>query len=81
MEAHNARLGFILFIVYSVIYTGFVLLNAFVPEIMEIKPVAGLNLAMLYGFTLIVFALLLALVYGVMCKTEGKETADSEGQK
>ena len=81
MEAYNARLGFILFIIYSVIYTGFVLLNAFAPEIMEIKPVAGLNLAILYGFTLIFFALLLSLVYGVMCKTEGSETTDSEGQK
>jgi uncharacterized membrane protein (DUF485 family) len=83
MEAHNARLGFILFVIYSVIYAGFVLLNAFAPEIMETKPVAGLNLAILYGFSLIVFALVLSLVYGVMCKTEteGSETADSEGQK
>ena len=81
MEAHNARLGFILFIIYTVIYAAFVLLNAFAPEIMEIKPVAGLNLAILYGFTLIVFALVLSLVYGVMCKSEGSESTDSEGQK
>ena len=81
MEAHNARIGFILFVVYSVFYSTFVLLNAIVPGVMEIKPVAGINLAILYGFALIVFALLLALVYGVMCRTKGHEAADSEGQK
>lgn len=81
MEAHNARLGFILFVVYSVIYALFVLLNAFAPQVMEIKPVAGINLAILYGFFLIIFALLLSLVYGVMCKSEDSETVDSKGQK
>ncbi len=81
MEAYNARIGFILFAVYSVFYGTFVLLNAFVPDTMEIKPVAGINLAILYGFGLIIVALLLALVYGVMCQTEGGETKNSEGQE
>ena len=81
MEAHNARIGFILFVVYTAFYGSFVLLNAFVPEMMEIKPVAGINLAILYGFALIIFALLLSLVYGVMCKTEAGDATDSEGQK
>ena len=81
MEAHNARLGFILFVIYSLFYGTFVLLNAIAPEIMEVKPVAGINVAILYGFSLIAFALVLALVYGVMCRDEGSETADSEGQK
>ena len=79
MEAHNARIGFILFAVYSVFYAAFVLLNAFVPDLMEVKPVAGINLAILYGFGLIVVALILSLVYGMMCKTEGSEVSDTEG--
>lgn len=81
MEAHNARIGFILFAVYSVFYGSFVLLSAFRPDLMEIKPVAGINLAILYGFGLIVVALLLALVYGAMCQTESSNTKNSEGQK
>jgi uncharacterized membrane protein (DUF485 family) len=81
MEAHNARIGLILFAVYSVFYGSFVLLNAFAPDVMEIKPFAGINLAILYGFALIVFALLLSLVYGVMCRTDGNGSADSEGQE
>ena len=43
MEAQNARLGFILFVVYSLFYGTFVLLNAVAPEIMEVKPVAELE--------------------------------------
>jgi uncharacterized membrane protein (DUF485 family) len=81
MEAHNARIGFILFVVYTVFYGSFVLLNAFVPDIMEIKPVAGINLAILYGFGLIIVALALSLVYGMMCQTESSESTDSEAQE
>ncbi len=81
MEAHNARIGFILFAVYSLFYGSFVLLNAFTPDMMEIRPVAGINLAILYGFGLIIVALVLSLVYGMMCQTESSEPTDSEAPK
>ncbi len=67
MESKNARLGLQLFCVYLVLYGGFVLLNAFAPQTMEITPLAGINLAILYGFGLIVAALALALIYGMLC--------------
>jgi len=67
---YNTRLGLIFFVVYTLIYGGFVLLSAFAPETMESTPVGGVNLAILYGFALIVFAFVLALLYGVMCKNE-----------
>ncbi|MEZ6132400.1 MAG: DUF485 domain-containing protein [Planctomycetaceae bacterium] len=70
MESKNARLGLQLFCVYLVLYGGFVLLNAFAPQTMELTPLPGINLAILYGFGLIVAALLLALLYGVLCKGE-----------
>jgi len=70
MESKNARLGLQLFCVYLVLYGGFVLLNAFAPQTMEITPIAGINLAILYGFGLIIAALLLALLYGMICKGE-----------
>ncbi len=73
MESKNARLGLQLFCVYLVLYGGFVLLNAFAPQTMEITPIAGINLAILYGFGLIIAALVLALIYGVMCKGEDPE--------
>ena len=77
MESKNARLGLQLFCVYLVLYGGFVLLNAFAPQTMEITPLAGINLAILYGFGLIGAALVLALIYGVLCKGEDVDASHS----
>jgi uncharacterized membrane protein (DUF485 family) len=71
----NARVGLVLFAVYLVLYGGFVGLNAFSPTTMEMTPVAGVNLAILYGFGLIIAALLLALLYGFLCRNEVPEDA------
>lgn len=68
-SARNARVGMALFLVYLVLYGGFVLLNAFRPKIMEMAAPGGVNLAVAYGFGLIAAALLLALVYLWICRT------------
>ncbi len=68
METRNARVGFVLFVVYLLLYGGFVFLNAFAADVMEWTPIAGVNLAILYGFGLIIAALLLALLYGFLCR-------------
>lgn len=70
----NARVGLILFGVYLVLYGGFVLLNAFSPTTMEMTPIAGVNLAILYGFGLIISAIVLALLYGFLCRNEATNT-------
>jgi uncharacterized membrane protein (DUF485 family) len=44
-----------------------VLLAAFSPQSMAEKPLAGVNLAIWYGFGLIALAILLAFVYGWAC--------------
>lgn len=71
MATRNARIGLVLFAVYLLLYGGFVLLNTFAPQTMESTPVAGINLAILYGFGLIIAALVMALLYGVLCTPEG----------
>lgn len=70
METHNARVGFVLFLVYLVLYGGFVFLSAFAADVMERTPIEGVNLAIIYGFGLIVAAFLLAILYGLLCKEE-----------
>lgn len=67
---YNLRIGLILFAVYSLLYLTFVLLCAFAPAVMEWRPAGGLNLAIWYGFGLILAALLVALLYGVLCRTD-----------
>ena len=71
MASRNARIGLILFGVYCLFYGGFVVLNAFSPGTMEQTPIAGVNLAILYGFALIIVAFVLALLYGVLCRQVG----------
>ncbi len=67
MLPKSSRLGLILFAIYLALYSGFVLLNTFAPATMEATPWAGINVAILYGFSLILAAVVLALIYGVYC--------------
>lgn len=74
----NVRLGMALFVVYLALYLGFVLINAFAAEWMEVVTLGGLNLALVYGFGLILAALLLALIYGWFCRSEPDATAAAD---
>lgn len=73
MPNRNARLGMILFFVYLAFYGGFVLIAACWPEAMARTPLAGVNLAIWYGFALIAAALILAGIYGVLCRTNAAD--------
>ena len=75
----NARLGLILFFIYLLMYLGFVLISAFSPDQMERIVAAGLNLAVVYGFALIAVAFVMALVYGIMCRSDEQTEADRAG--
>lgn len=88
MAGRNARLGLLLFSVYAACYTAFVLINAFASHLMEATPLAGLNLAVLSGFGLIVLAFVLAMVYGFAAKdvphgegSHGEAAASTGGAK
>jgi len=68
ISARNARYGLWLFSAYLVLYGGFMGLSAFAPQLMSKTPFGGVNLAIIYGFGLIVAALVLALIYMVLCR-------------
>jgi uncharacterized membrane protein (DUF485 family) len=81
-SARQTRYGQILFVLYLVLYSGFVLLNAFAPSAMERTPFAGVNLAILYGLALIAFAFVLAVFYDWLCRLLGaRRSRDTEGGK
>src|SRR5439155_26299628 len=67
---YNARLGIVLFILYLLIYAGFVALSAFAPSVMSKPVIGGVNLAVVYGFALIALSLILALLYMFLCRRE-----------
>jgi uncharacterized membrane protein (DUF485 family) len=74
----SGKIGLTLFGVYLLLYGGFVFLNAFAADTMETTPLPGVNLAILYGFGLILMAFVLALVYGFLSH-DTEEPAAKEG--
>lgn len=65
--AKKAKLGVILFFVYTIIYSGFVLIGLTKPELMGLELVGGQNLAIIYGFGLIILAIIMGFVYNFFC--------------
>ncbi|MCK5807502.1 DUF485 domain-containing protein [bacterium] len=63
----KTKLGVKLFFVYLTIYVGFVVINTINPQIMEMRMFLGLNLAVVYGFGLIILAIVMGLVYNHIC--------------
>ena len=61
------RLGVIMFLCYAAVYAAFIAINVIKPGVMESIVLAGLNLAVVYGFGLILLALVMALVYSAAC--------------
>jgi uncharacterized membrane protein (DUF485 family) len=78
--AYKRRLGVIMFIVYGVIYAGFVAVNLASPVLMETAVFAGLDLAVVYGMGLIVLALVLALFYNRACGRREAATSGAKGE-
>ena len=69
---YKARLGVQLFTVYAIVYAIFVIINVAKPLMMENIIIFGLNLAVVYGFFLIIFALVFSLIYNSMCNAKEK---------
>ncbi len=71
--AFKTKLGLILFGVYSLIYAGFVVINTLSPQSMGEQVFLGLNLAVVYGFGLIILAIVMGVIYNHICtKMEDK---------
>jgi len=77
--AFKRRLGLIMLAIYGVIYVVFIVINVAWPKVMGTIVVGGLNLAIIYGFALIVIAFLLALYYNWAC-TRHEKSFEGEGK-
>jgi len=65
---YKMRLGIWMFTFYALFYASFVAINLLNPAGMGTIVFAGLNLATVYGFALIIVALIEALVYDWLCR-------------
>lgn len=78
---YKAKLGIYLFIFYAIVYGIFVAINVLSPETLGIILFAGLNLAVVYGFGLIILAIVMGLIYNYMCcKKENELNDNGEGK-
>ena len=78
---YKAQLGIWMFVFYSIFYASFVAINLINPLAMATIVFAGLNLATVYGFALIVVALIEALIYDWMCRRKEAEFAKADESK
>ena len=69
-SSYKTRLGVWMFLFYSLFYVGFVAINLINPLLMEKVVAFGLNLATVYGFALIIVALIQALAYDALCRKQ-----------
>ena len=76
----KARLGIKLFVIYALVYAGFVAINTINPELMERSMPLGLNLAVFYGFGLIVSAIIMGVIYNSICTRYENEINKEEDQ-
>ncbi|MEN8152804.1 MAG: DUF485 domain-containing protein [Acidobacteriota bacterium] len=78
-EKVKSKVGLILFAIYSFIYAGFVFINTLSPKTMGVKVILGLNLAVFYGFGLIILAIVMGILYNHYCtKMENKMNSSEE---
>lgn len=77
---YKMRLGIWMFVFYSLFYASFVAINLINPLVMAAIVFAGLNLATVYGFALIIVALIEALVYDWLCRKKEFEFSKGKGK-
>lgn len=76
---YKTRLGLILFGIYGLVYAGFIFINAIKPKLMGTIILAGVNLAVVYGFGLIILAIIMGLIYNAMCTKKEDELNQEKG--
>jgi uncharacterized membrane protein (DUF485 family) len=76
------KIGIRMFIAYAIVYAGFVIINTWMPQLMGKTVLFGLNLAVTYGFGLILLAIVAGLIYNFICtkKEDEMEALDKENE-
>jgi len=68
----KSKIGLWMFLGYTVVYAIFIILNVMNPKLMG-KDIGMVNLAIIYGFGLIILAVIMSLIYNALCgSVEGK---------
>jgi uncharacterized membrane protein (DUF485 family) len=80
-EDFKTRLGLVMFAFYFVLYIAFILICVLSPRTLGMDA-GSLNLAIVYGFALIVIAIVQAVVYNAICsKHEHRHAKPESGEE
>ena len=71
-EGYKTKLGFIMFTIYTIVYFVFIILAVTNPQMLG-NNVGSLNVAITYGFGIIILAIIQALIYNWACSKKEKE--------
>ena len=66
------KLGLWMFSFYLLLYGGFIVINVVNPKLMS-TDIGSLNLAIVYGFSLIIIAFIMALIYNFLSSRSEKK--------
>ena len=78
----KTRLGFIMIAFYTIFYFAFIIIAVTNPQLMG-KDVGDLNVAVAYGFGIIILAIIQALIYNFACdrrEKHDKNSGDGKGE-
>lgn len=79
-ESFKTKLGLIMIAIYTIVYFTFIIIAVTNPQLMA-KDVGGLNLAIAYGFGIIILAIVQALIYNFACSRHEKKNEESHGSE
>jgi uncharacterized membrane protein (DUF485 family) len=79
-EGYKTKLGLIMFAIYTPVYLIFILICVISPKSMAMD-IGSLNLAIVYGFFLIIAAIVQALIYNNMCSKREKKEMEEQKAK
>lgn len=78
---YKTKLGLWLFLLYVLVYIGFIAINVASPKTMATIVFAGQNLAVVYGFGLIILAFVMGMIYDVLCSNKEDELNKEDSDK
>ncbi|MFC1920654.1 DUF485 domain-containing protein [Chloroflexota bacterium] len=81
-ESFKTKLGLSMFAIFAPVYLAFILVCVLSPQIMG-RDVGSLNVAIVFGFGIIILAIVQALIYNFICSRREKadEKAGSAKEK
>jgi uncharacterized membrane protein (DUF485 family) len=79
-QNYKAKLGLVMFAIFTPIYLAFIFICVISPSTMA-KDVGSLNIAIVYGFGIIILAIIQAVIYNIICSKKEKHDHVDDGVK